>query len=895
MAIDVLVSKFELSFADTFLSLTGNPPYPWQQKLYRNFLSAIYPNDINLPTGSGKTSIMAIWLAALAHEASQPMPHFLIPRRLVWVVDRRVVVDQATSEAEQLAKRVNQIEASPALRNVRDALASLSSVGEQEDVLAISTLRGEKEDNRAWSRNPSCPAIIVGTVDMIGSRLLFSGYGDKPYRAAQHAGLLGQDAIVVNDEAHLTPAFAALLNKLERLRYKHIKPFKTIRLSATNASTKCWPESLEEDRSEPKFRSSFESSKGLAIRALPAAKLDGTALELAMTGVAERTLIFVKSPEKVRRFADALAKRGVNRDHIRVLTGTMRGFERDQLTKSEVFQAFAARERPTASYWLVATSAAEVGVNISADTLITDLDTLDHLLQRFGRLNRFGETHGMAHLLANETEKDERLNAALAFLRSLPTREDGTHDISPSALFGLHLPESALSETPLEAPLHDWHIEVWSQTSLGRHPARPAVEPWLHGKQDNLPETYLAWREDVPYLTSDAIDSDDRENALDTYRLLAHEQLREPSKQLLEKLEELARKPGPNTKFLVRKKDGGVDVRNIAAFLNLESKVDRDNALAGLAYGQILLPPGCGRLDGGMFSPEWNGKEGGEAGEPDESPYDVSAKPPYAERAVFLRKFQDGSWIPTQLCGHPTSAGAEDALANADNVQKLHEFASSQRWKFLLKAPLDPPEGEAETAECQLLYFGEAKPKSLPRSDPYWLDDHLTHVAKHAKALAEKLKIQELATAYESAGKFHDLGKCEQIWQKAAGNYDDRYPRKAVAKSIKPMRSRELNGFRHELASLQHAEERLQDQPAELRDVILHLVAAHHGHARPCFQAKAYDRRQLSTSKKAAMESARRFGRLQNRFGPWGLAYLEAIFKAADGLASADWEEAGHA
>lgn len=39
--------------------------------------------------------------------------------------------------------------------------------------LPISTQRGQHVDNKEWLEDPACPAIIVGPVDMIGSRLLF--------------------------------------------------------------------------------------------------------------------------------------------------------------------------------------------------------------------------------------------------------------------------------------------------------------------------------------------------------------------------------------------------------------------------------------------------------------------------------------------------------------------------------------------------------------------------------------------------------------------------------------------------------------------------------------------------------------------------------------------------
>ncbi len=82
--------------------------------------------------------------------------------------------------------------------------------------LSLSTLRGAYVDNREWLDDPSAPAIIVGTVDMIGSRLLFEGYGVSRKMRPYQAGLLGMDALVVLDEAHLVPPFAHLLRAIEQ-------------------------------------------------------------------------------------------------------------------------------------------------------------------------------------------------------------------------------------------------------------------------------------------------------------------------------------------------------------------------------------------------------------------------------------------------------------------------------------------------------------------------------------------------------------------------------------------------------------------------------------------------------------------------------------------------------
>ena len=84
---------------------------------------------------------------------------------------------------------------SETLRAVAGALRKLGSTGSLP--VAVSTLRGELADNEEWKADPARPAIIVGTIDMIGSKLLFSGYGDGRYRRSQHAGLIGQDSFII--------------------------------------------------------------------------------------------------------------------------------------------------------------------------------------------------------------------------------------------------------------------------------------------------------------------------------------------------------------------------------------------------------------------------------------------------------------------------------------------------------------------------------------------------------------------------------------------------------------------------------------------------------------------------------------------------------------------------
>jgi len=162
----------ESFFVDHFIRLTERTPYPWQKKLFLSFITPTttpWPEVVDLPTGAGKTSVLYVWLLALAW--SIRIKTFGVPRRLAWIVNRRVVVDQVTTELEDLLGSIND-EASENLE-LRELLASVSLTG---TALAASTLRGQFADNGDWSRDPSTPAVVVGTVDMIGSRLLFRGY-----------------------------------------------------------------------------------------------------------------------------------------------------------------------------------------------------------------------------------------------------------------------------------------------------------------------------------------------------------------------------------------------------------------------------------------------------------------------------------------------------------------------------------------------------------------------------------------------------------------------------------------------------------------------------------------------------------------------------------------------
>jgi len=155
--------------------------------------------------------LVVIWLLALAWSGTNRAGCVPVPRRLVWVVNRRVLVQQVFAIAEELLGKLTA-SGFPDLSAVRNGLRAVS--GNCGAFFDVVQLRGQIVANRDWAIRPTVPQLIIGTVDQIGSRLLFQGYGLGKWGRPQQAGLLGVDSWVAVDEAHLVPAFVLTLRQL---------------------------------------------------------------------------------------------------------------------------------------------------------------------------------------------------------------------------------------------------------------------------------------------------------------------------------------------------------------------------------------------------------------------------------------------------------------------------------------------------------------------------------------------------------------------------------------------------------------------------------------------------------------------------------------------------------
>ena len=123
-------------FSNFFTSSWDHQPFAWQRTLAERVLERTespWPEAIALPTASGKTACMDIAVFALAAQASRMERGETItaPRRIFFVVDRRVIVDEAYERARRLAQKLDEADGG-ILKGVADNLRLIARGGPNE-------------------------------------------------------------------------------------------------------------------------------------------------------------------------------------------------------------------------------------------------------------------------------------------------------------------------------------------------------------------------------------------------------------------------------------------------------------------------------------------------------------------------------------------------------------------------------------------------------------------------------------------------------------------------------------------------------------------------------------------------------------------------------------------
>jgi CRISPR-associated endonuclease/helicase Cas3 len=524
----------QLDFPSWFHQLWGYAPFPWQRMLAERLTDGKWPRALDLPTAAGKTACIDIAIWALAAQAGRPVAERMAPRRIWFVVDRRIVVDEAYERACRIAEKLESAREGR-LKAVADRLFELS--GTMKRPLATARLRGGVLCDDGWARLPSQPAVITSTVDQLGSRLLFRGYGHSSLAAPIFAGLAAHDSLIILDEAHLSVPFLETLRGVERFRGEDWAeepihtPFAFTMLSATPPSdipdSECFPGAeREEALDHPELDRRLCASKPAELVELKSGRDQHDPLiieaaerarRLSLDDVHERVAVVVNRVATAQAIAVAVGSDVGESADVVLLTGRLRPLDRDRLL-DRWHPVLRANEphQPERPVVVVATQTIEVGADFSFDALITEAASLDALRQRFGRLNRLGRPGPAPGAILMRAEQKKPKERDPVYGEAIPNcwqwleahaQEVGEGKRKKRVIdFGIKALDEALadaedisgclapvSRAPMLLPAH---LDLLCQTSP-EPPVQPDIALYLHGAERGVPEVRVIWRSDL--------------------------------------------------------------------------------------------------------------------------------------------------------------------------------------------------------------------------------------------------------------------------------------------------------------------------------------------------------------------------------------------------------------
>lgn len=538
-------------FTEFFRALWGVPPFAWQRALAHRVIendAAPWPEAIALPTAAGKTACMDIAVSALAAQAGRldSGQAFTAPRRIFFVVDRRVIVDEAFERARILAEKLRKAQ-DGIVKAVANRLRRLAG---GDIPLAAYQLRGGIVRSEAWAKSPTQPMVVASTVDQIGSRLLFRAYGPGVGMRPVHAGLTGNDSLILLDEAHCAQPFLETLQAVRRYRgwaesplpspfhvtvmsatppevndvfrdesnegLSHAHPLGRRQLASKPAALIVAdktggkkPEVVEEDLAKVLV----ERAQALVEQWRPPPVSGQPDVSAQVTPGMPAVVLFCNRVEVARHAHRQLIEKG---EQAILLTGRMRPIDKDDMVGGELALLSAERSatrRLDAPLFVVATQTLEVGANLDFDLLVTECASLDALRQRFGRLNRMGRGIAARAVIVVRDDQKERSDndpiygAALANTWKWLKEHAGNGDIIDFGIAQLAplLPNgealAALNAPAEHAPvLLPAHVDALAQTAPEPWPS-PEVALYLHGLRSGPADVQVCWRAD---LTGDA-------------------------------------------------------------------------------------------------------------------------------------------------------------------------------------------------------------------------------------------------------------------------------------------------------------------------------------------------------------------------------------------------------
>lgn len=959
-------------FSAFYEEIHRRKPFAWQRDLVHEVINRrSWPSLVDVPTGLGKTSLLDIAVFLSALDADSAHDERVGRRRIFFVVDRRIVVDQAEQHARAIVNGLEAAESGSLSAQVAARLRGVAGPTAGGSVLPVVRMRGGVTWDASWLARPDQPGIVTGTVDQVGSRLFFRGYGVSPRRWPIDAALVGMDSLILVDEAHLATALnTSLISARSHDAPTNpiaLPPSVVVQLTATARGVGAgWIPTFDQSAhlDDPVAAQRLTASKTLRLKLATKSTAVKTLVHetVAMADAAgARVLVVCNTIDRARTVHTELAKSLREPTELLLLIGRSRQYDREAVVARALELFEAGRDRATTRAVLVATQTVEVGIDLDASSLITDSASWDALVQRVGRVNRRGVLGDAGVVVVHDDDPKPpvygaaRLRAA-EFIGQL-VAESGSVDVSPLALRKITPPDDALSPTPDAPLLLPTHLDAWART--GPAPVNDApVDPYLHGLDHGVAPVSLAWRDGLIHPDGTLVDRGSANLAISLIPVRAEECVDVPLSAVRRWL--TGEKEVPISDW-DDEDDWEIPFGDDSDVMVLHHEIQPDGTAqwqwappAALRPGElVVIPSELGGLDDYGWSPTTKGRV-----------QDV-AELAALERGQPVLRIDEG--LPARLGLPMLEPNFWDTVTRWRTTDdpaariKLQETCESQLRKWLSNSERDRGNAWDRTADARVetrrsrlihamqtavmqaaVFKGSAtdeqhflEPIAIMRPEkdlaPWQeasedaddgtahlfarvtLDSHGKAVRQRAGEIASYLGLPKgLKAIVGDAAGWHDIGKVDPRFQAMLFEGDPvraAIAAEPLAKSGMPpgdlqrhRDARRRSGLpsraRHEAWSHALVAAYLATSDQHHRgcddELLLHLVASHHGHARPLLppSVDGAEHRLLADidgtvvtadlPRRVDLRHAERFQALNRRYGWWGLALLEAIVRCAD-------------
>jgi CRISPR-associated endonuclease/helicase Cas3 len=936
-----------MTFKEFFKALCdGGEPFPWQERLATQVLTGDWPPFIGLPTAAGKTALIDIAVFALAKRAPRAA------RRIFFVVDRRVIVDEAAERAADIALRLREADPASQLGGVA---RSLRELGDDPDPLHVAVLRGGIPRDDSWASSPLQPLVVCTTVDQIGSSLLFRSYGASEYSRPIRAALAAYDSLIILDEAHTSQPFSETANTIAGYRDWCSEvislPIILVQMSATPGAVGVFAET-EADRTHEVLHRRWSAPKRARLvladagnpeespEAVIASVVDALVEQSRLMRDERRATVIGVICNRVQtaRRVHAVLAGDTGCDAI-LLTGRARPFDRDRLWSNWRGRIGLGRQTGLQQpVFVVATQCIEVGANIDFDALVTEAASIDALEQRFGRLNRAGRdcvSHAaiVAHKDQTKSKYDDAvygssLSATWGWLekqliteqrvitipaecKKKPRSKKVTERFVQMAVLDLRAAllatenRSALIMPRRSAPvLMPAHMDLLCQTS-----PEPALTPepalFLHGPASGPADVQVIWRQDL----------DEHLQTADWAEVVA---VCPPGSA-----EAIALPPWTVRQWLGRRtvrdiadvegsqSDDPVKDNSTRPFLlwrGPDESVIRENPSEIGPGMTVVIPASYGGCDEWGWNPD-SSSEVNDIGD--------AVKCRLGNPVLRLHPKLTSAWNAPELAARLQGAAS---VREVVSVLRTHVSSEAADWvrnaATLLVSSRIKLVHSSDDAPTLAAVFGRSRFQQDSSGASYTreigLEEHMDGCAAWAARFA-RLAPERVRRTIVEAARVHDIGKADPRFQAWLRGGNPVKPGELIAKSDRSglnraaiERARKLSGYpkgvRHEVQSMAMLLSGQRDFPEIDFDLLLHLVAAHHGRCRPFAPIVDHSRdvnvryQGWAAASDHRMERvgsgvAERFWRLTRKYGWYGLAFLETLVRLADCCESEAEEE----